>query len=248
MSDEFKQILGIKFYVGGMDGLLDRAARGGLIVVPSAPVLANLPFDPAHREALLGSDFAITDTGFMVLLWLILRRENLHRISGVRFLRGLLDRAEFRRPGATFWIMPSADDSRANCDWLRRRGIAVAGDACTVAPIYPAGRLEDFALLAQIEARHPGYVVINVGGGVQERLGYFLRTHLSYRPAILCTGAAIAFFSGRQVGIPVWADRLRLGWLFRSLANPKTFPPRLWKSFRLAPLLWKYGERSPSAD
>jgi len=245
MSGEFRQILGIKFYVGGMPRLLDKTAEGGLIVVPSAPVLANMPLDAAHREALLGSDFAITDSSYMILLWLILRRENLPRISGVRYLRGLLDQPGFRKAGATFWIMPSADDRRANREWLDRQGTVVDAEACVVAPIYPAGRLEDPTLVAQIEARHPAYVIINVGGGVQERLGYFLRTHLSYRPAILCTGAAIAFLSGRQIAIPVWADRLRLGWLFRSLASPKTFPPRLWKSLRLAKLLWKYGENAP---
>jgi UDP-N-acetyl-D-mannosaminuronic acid transferase (WecB/TagA/CpsF family) len=83
---------------------------------------------------------------------------------------------------------------------------------------------------------------------VQERLGYFLRNRLSFRPAILCVGAAIAFLSGRQVGIPVWADRLMLGWLFRILSDPVTFIPRFWKSIRLAGLLWKYGEKAPGAE
>jgi UDP-N-acetyl-D-mannosaminuronic acid transferase (WecB/TagA/CpsF family) len=49
--------------------------------------------------------------------------------------------------------------------------------------------------------------------GVQERLGYALRKQLSYKPAILCLGAAIAFLSGGQANIPNWADRLMLGWL-----------------------------------
>ncbi len=53
---------------------------------------------------------------------------------------------------------------------------------------------------------------------MQERLGYALRKQLSYKPAILCLGAAIAFLSGGQANIPNWADRLMLGWLFRPAA------------------------------
>ena len=243
----FRPILGLRFYVGRFAGLLDLAGEGGLIVVPSAPVMVNLSADAAQREALIGSDFAITDSGFMVFLWLALKGRRIPRISGLRFLRGLLARPDFRAPGATLWIMPSAADSAANRAWLQARGVAVSENDCYVAPQYPAGRLEDRALLAMVETHRPKFVVVSVGGGVQERLGFYLRTHLSYRPAILCTGAAIAFLSGRQVAIPVWADRLILGWLLRSLANPAGFVPRLWKGLRLAPLLWKYGENPPPA-
>lgn len=245
MTDDFKQILGIRFYTGDLKGLLEQTLQGGLIVVPSGPVLVDLPDNPALREALEHSDLAITDSGFLVLLWLLLKRERLPRISGLRFLRALLDQPEFRQPGATFWIMPSDADARVNCAWLNGRGVTAGPDDCTTAPIYPAGQLEDRALLALLEAKRPAFVIINLGGGVQERLGYFLRTHLSYRPAIICTGAAIAFLSGRQAPIPVWADRLMLGWLLRSLHAPAKFIPRYWKALRLAPLLWKHRKVDP---
>ena len=39
-------------------------------------------------------------------------------------------------------------------------------------------------------ARKPKVVMMAIGGGVQERLGYALRRQLSYKPAILCLGAA----------------------------------------------------------
>jgi len=241
MSDNLRQILGVRFYIGDLKGLLDRTMSGGLIVVPSAPVLVELQDNPAQREALERSDLAITDSGFMVLLWLLLKRERLPRISGLRYLRALLDRPEFRQSGATFWIMPSAADATANREWLNRQGLEVGPDDCYMAPIYPPGRLEDPVLLALIEARRPAFVVINLGGGVQERLGYRLRTRLDYHPAIICTGAAIAFLSGRQANIPSWADRLFLGWLVRSLRDPVKFVPRYRKAFCLAYLLRKYG-------
>jgi UDP-N-acetyl-D-mannosaminuronic acid transferase (WecB/TagA/CpsF family) len=107
--------------------------------------------------------------------------------------------------------------------------------------------MEDRELLEQIEKSRSAFVVINLGGGVQERLGHYLRVNLSYRPAIICTGAAIAFLSGRQANIPPWADRLILGWLFRCFRDPRRFVPRYWKALRLAPMLIKYGAKSVPA-
>jgi N-acetylglucosaminyldiphosphoundecaprenol N-acetyl-beta-D-mannosaminyltransferase len=244
-SDAFRQILGIRFYVGPLDGLLERTRQGGLIVVPSAPVLANLTADPAHRQALEAGDLAITDSGFMVFLWRAFKRERLIRISGLRYLRALLDLPDFRQPGATFWVMPTAVDARGNCAWLDQQGLAVTENDCYIAPMYSSkGPLDDRALLTLLEARRPLFVMINLGGGVQERLGYYLRTHLTYRPALICTGAAIAFLSNRQVNIPPWADRMALGWLLRTLSEPAKFIPRYGRSLRLVPLLWKHGSRS----
>jgi UDP-N-acetyl-D-mannosaminuronic acid transferase (WecB/TagA/CpsF family) len=237
MAAPFRPILGIRFYIGEMAGLLELTSQGGLIVVPSAPVLAELPSNPANREALIGSDFAITDSGFMVLLWRLRHGQWLPRISGLKFLRALLNLEAFRRPGATFWIMPSVEDDAANRGWLHGQGLAIGPEAVYVAPRYPGGRLQDLALLARIERLQPKFVVINLAGGVQERLGLFLRDRLSYRPALICTGAAIAFLSGRQANIPPWADRLIVGWFLRILGNPAKFIPRYWKALRLVPLL-----------
>lgn len=231
-------ILGVPFHVGTLDQLLARTLEGGLIVVPSAPVLADLSADPAHREALEQSDLALTDSGFFVVLWLLLKGERLPRISGLRYLRALLKLPAFRAPGATFWVMPSADDSAANQAWLAGQGIPVSDSDCYAAPRYsPSGPLSDPALLARLESRRPSFVVLCIAGGVQERLGHHLRQNLTYRPAILCTGAAIAFLSGRQVGIPVWADRIFLGWLFRTLHDPRRYLPRYRKALKLVPMV-----------
>ncbi|HAF58450.1 MAG TPA: hypothetical protein DCL00_02575, partial [Opitutae bacterium] len=91
----------------------------------------------------------------------------------------------------------------------------------------------------------PGSVFIQLGGGVQERLGIYLKENLSYKPSIYCTGAALAFLSGQQVKIPRWADRLYLGWLFRCFFKPSVFIPRYTKALRLLMLLARYGDQSP---
>ncbi len=104
--------------------------------------------------------------------------------------------------------------------------------------------LSDPELLAWIEARKPAYVIVNIGGGVQERLGYHLKMNLAHRPAIVCTGAAIAFITGVQANIPPWADRNMLGWLFRCFQAPRKFIPRYWKALRLIQILARYRDQS----
>jgi UDP-N-acetyl-D-mannosaminuronic acid transferase (WecB/TagA/CpsF family) len=241
---QFRQILGAKFYIGDMPGLLALSRAGGLVVVPAAPALATLPKDAAYRVALEESDFAITDSGFMVLLWLLYKRERLERISGLRYLSALLREMDFLQASATFWVVPSEDDLEAYYVYLRERGAAVERDDFYVAPKYSGGGLVDENLLERVEAQRPRFVIINLGGGVQERLGYYLRGALAYRPMIVCTGAAIAFLSRRQSNIPPWADRLMLGWLMRILNDPLRFIPRYWKAMKLALLLWRHGSES----
>lgn len=247
MRDKFRTILGVRFYISDLEGLLELVPGGGLIVVPSAPVMVRLADDPAHREAMEGADFAITDSGYMVLLWLIRTGERIRRISGLRLLRGLVERTDFRGRGDTFWIMPSAADSEVNLAWLRSRGFDVTGDDAYVAPIYPReGPVSDSRLVDLINARKPRLVSVALSGGVQERLGWELLRRLSYKPAIICVGGAIAFLSGRQARIPVWADRLALGWILRFFHSPRAFAAKVRGVGRLAPLIWKHGSQSVS--
>ena len=64
---EFRQVLGIRFFVGEARRAIDLLRTGGLLVVPAAPALANLSVDIAYREALLGADLVITDSSLMVM-------------------------------------------------------------------------------------------------------------------------------------------------------------------------------------
>jgi UDP-N-acetyl-D-mannosaminuronic acid transferase (WecB/TagA/CpsF family) len=105
--------------------------------------------------------------------------------------------------------------------------------------------LADPALLDRLNRLRPQHVIMTIGGGTQERLGLYLKRNLAYRPAIHCIGAAIAFLSGDQVHIPVWADKFYLGWLFRSIAEPRRYGPRYWDAFKLFPLMRRYRDRLP---
>jgi N-acetylglucosaminyldiphosphoundecaprenol N-acetyl-beta-D-mannosaminyltransferase len=244
-TPRFQQILGVRFFVGDAQGAIDEVSQhGGLVVVPAAPALKNLAVDKGYREALLGADFAIADSAFMVLMWNLIDSNRIPKLSGLKYLRALLDEPEFKQLGSTFWVMPTAASAQRNLRWLRQNGVDVVNEDVYLAPLYGTV-ISDEELLERIEERSPRHIVLGLGGGTQERLGLYLKQHLSYRPAIHCIGAAIGFLSGDQVSIPVWADALGLGWLCRTMADPKRFVPRYWDARHLAPMLLKYRDRLP---
>lgn len=219
--------------------------RGGLLVVPAAPALKDLDRNPAYRESLLNADLAITDSAFMVLIWNRLQATPIKRLSGLEYLRELLFEPDVREPGNTLWIMASPISAQRNLAWLKEQGITIPEDLIYMAPMYGNGPIADPALLERLNRLRPQHIIVTVGGGTQERLGLYLKRSLAYRPAIHCIGAAIAFLSGDQVRIPVWADKLYLGWLFRSLSEPKRYVPRYLDAFKLYPLLRRYRDRLP---
>lgn len=241
-----RRILGVDFFVGTIEQATDLATAGGLVVAPSGPGLAvDLVKSPAYREALTTADLAITDSGYMILLWRAITGEKLPRHSGLKLIRAVLAREDLKAPGCIFWVMPSPEESARNLAWLQSQGFAVTEADTYLAPHYKPGPIHDTELLARIEARRPRVVMLCIGGGVQERLGCGLREHLGYRPGILCLGAAIAFLTGGQASIPPWADKFYLGWLLRFLSSPRKFWRRYWDAIPLALLLRRHRERLP---
>jgi UDP-N-acetyl-D-mannosaminuronic acid transferase (WecB/TagA/CpsF family) len=239
------RILGIKFFNGGVDEAVALMARqGGFLVAPSGTCFGRLREDKPYRRATLAADLAIADSGLMVLTWRLLRRERVQRVSGLKYLTRLLEGLKGERSEEMFWILPSARSRQKLLDWSCRKGLTVKIDNCYVAPQYGL-EIEDRHLLALVEERRPAHVVIAIGSGAQEKLGYYLRENLPYRPAIHCTGAALGFITGDQVIIPDWVDRVYLGWFLRLLRQPRIFIPRLTRAFGLPWLIWKYGENLP---
>ncbi len=242
-----RQILGITFFNGDVDEVVSAMVRhGGLLVAPSGTCFVRLRRDQRYRQAMLAADLAIADSGLMVLTWRVLRREKVQRVSGLKYLTRLLEGLKGERREEVFWILPTARSRQKLLDWSCRKGLTVNTNNCYVAPQYGL-EIEDRYLVALLEERRPAHVVIAIGSGAQEKLGYYLRENLSYRPAIHCTGAALGFMTGDQVIIPDWADRVYLGWLFRLLRQPRIFIPRLVRAFELPWLIWKYGENLPVA-
>ncbi len=240
-----QQILGISFFDGEVDEAIEwMVEQGGFLIAPSGTCFARLREDEPYRRAILAADLAIADSGLVVLIWRLLRRQKIRRISGLRYLRQLLAKLKGEAATEVFWVLPGERARQKLLDWSRREPFAVKTGNAYVAPQY-GKEIEDRPLLAVVEERRPTHVVIAIGSGPQEKLGYYLRENLSYRPAIHCIGDALGFISGDQIAIPDWADRFYLGWLFRLLAQPRIFIPRLWRARELPWLIARYGSELP---
>ena len=239
------QILGVQFFNGNVEEATSlMLQRGGLLVAPSGTCFARLRDDEKYRRAVLAADLAIADSGLMVGLWRLLRRQNVQRISGLKYLKHLLGRLKGEGKRDVFWVLPTERAEEKLLDWSRGAAFPITSENCYVAPRY-GFEVGDQNLLALIEQRRAAHVLIAIGSGAQEKLGHYLRENLSYRPAIHCTGAALGFITGDQSSIPDWGDRFYLGWLWRLVAQPRIFIPRLALGLELPWLILKYGEKLP---
>jgi exopolysaccharide biosynthesis WecB/TagA/CpsF family protein len=238
------QILGIQFFNGDVDEVARLMFQdGGLLVAPSGTCFARLREDNLYRRAVLGAELAIADSGLMVVLWRLLKGENVGRISGLKYLKHLLSKMKGQE---VLWVLPTECARQKLLDWSRREAFPVTSENCYVAPGYGL-EVGDPNLVVLIEQHRPAHVIIGIGSGAQEKLGYYLRENLSYSPAIHCVGAAVGFITGHQIAIPDWVDRVFLGWFWRLVAQPRTFVPRLSRAFELPWLIWKYGEKLPTS-
>jgi|SRR5882724_497880 len=240
-----RQILGIEFFHGDVDeAIASLERRRGLLIAPSGTCFARLCEDEGYRRAVIGADLAIADSGLMVVMWRLLQRQNVQRISGFKYLRHLLRKLKGEGNKDVFWILPTEGAQQKLLDWSCREAFSIETQNSYVAPRYGSD-VEDRDLLALIEQHRPADVIIAIGSGAQEKLGFYLRENLSYRPAIHCIGAALGFITGDRTAIPDWADRFYLGWFFRLLAQPRIFIPRLIRGFELPWLIARYGNALP---
>src|SRR5436190_2357200 len=219
------------------------SSAGGLLAVPAAPALVKICHDEDYRRAVTSADMAIADSGAMVLLWKILTRRRVERISGLKFLKRLVARLTSHSNERVLWIVPSERAHEKTIAWLRSVNLTGTADFY-IAPRY-AVQVRDAALAAKIDNHPPTHVVVGIGGGVQEKLGLFLKENLRARPAIHCIGAALAFLTGDQPPILMWADRFYLGWLLRLLRQPRLYAPRYLSALRLPALIFRYRENLP---
>jgi exopolysaccharide biosynthesis WecB/TagA/CpsF family protein len=239
-----QQILGIQFCDGDVEEVLEGMFRkGGFLIAPSGTCFARLSRDATYREAVISADVAIPDSGAMVLLWRIVHRQKIPRISGLRYLQQLSTRL-FAEKAKVLWVLPNESARRKTGEWLQKNQFPFRDEDFYFAPMYGAA-VEDRALVAKIDNQRPDHVIVGIGSGPQEKLGYYLRENLSYRPAIHCVGAALGFLTGDQVAIPDWADRFYLGWLLRLFAQPRVFIPRLSRALQLPWFIARYGAEPP---
>ncbi len=238
------RILGLEFTnLSCKEVYRELASNGGLLTVPSGPGLAEIPKDEVYYSSLKNSDLIIADSGYMVLTWNIWqKRSKVRHLSGVEFIEHFLREFPGLKQGThVFLVNPTPEEDHSNRALLASLNSEVSLGSY-IAPFYSKeGVIKDEELLHILESQKPEWVLLNIAGGKQEKLGSWLKDRLSYRPAILCTGAAIAFFTGNQVKLPVWVVNLYLGWLVRIISSPSRYFKRYYDAVKLLPLLLRYG-------
>src|SRR5436190_24073152 len=116
--DSTVQILGIRFCNGDVDEAVASMFRhGGFLVAPSGTCFARLREDETYRHAVVAADLAIADSGLMVLLWRLLRREKVHRIFGFKFARHLVGKLKGEGNTTVCWVLPSESARQKLLDW-----------------------------------------------------------------------------------------------------------------------------------
>ena len=242
-----REVLGIPFFQGTLEKACNSARKGGLVVAPSGPGMAqDLIGTKGYSLALKGADLILLDSGLIALWSRFFFKESLFRLSGLLFLNAYLDQTDLENE-KSFWIMPDKIQADGMIKWLKDKyGTLIDDDCVYIAPQYSKnGSIDDENLFRHIMINKPDNVIIQLGGGVQERLGYALKSKLHTKTTILCTGAALAFLSGQQTKIPLWIDRIFMGWALRCLTKPQVFIPRYITALKLIYLLARYGSKSP---
>src|SRR6476469_8856966 len=103
-----RQILGLRFFNGDVgEAVAFMHQHGGYLVAPSGTCFARLREEESYRRAVLAADLAIADSGLMVGLWRLLRRQNVERISGYKYLKHLLGRLKGEGKRDVFWVLPT---------------------------------------------------------------------------------------------------------------------------------------------
>ncbi len=224
------QFQGITFLNIEFKELFQKIQKGGILVAPAASALINIKNDKDYYNSLKKSDFAILDSGLLCVLLRIFKQYKVKKLSGYLFLRNLIKELKYKNI-CLMCINPNKEESILNSNFLKKNNIN--NIVSYVAPIYKKKNISDKKLIKIIKKKKPKYIFINIGGGVQEKLGIFLRDNANYKPIIICTGAAIAFMTKKQAPINDFIDKVYLGWLFRIIYNPRVFMYRTLSSVKL---------------
>lgn len=211
-----------------------------LVTVPAAPSMVESKNNPWYYVALENATYSIVDSGLFALLCK-LHGIKIYKYSGYRLIQDMFAYLK-QKPLKLFVVSPRPQESE------NIRKLLVGTTQCKEehlafynAPLYPANaNVRDPELAKQINTFQPNLILLCVAGGKQETLGHYLKKNISKDSTIICTGAAISFFTGTQAKISPLIDKLYLGWLARIFADPKTFFPRYLNAFKYVFWFLKY--------
>ena len=229
MKDSIIIFKGIKFYNSNFNTLLKILNKGGYLVAPAASALANIEINKSYYNSLLKSDLAILDSGFFCILLRIFKNKKITKFSGYLFLKKFLNNQGIKNKKILL-VDPSILDRKLNLSYLKKKKIKNV--TSYIAPNYKI-RVIDQNLIKLVNKIKPRYIIINIGGEVQELLALYLKNNVKHKISIMCTGAAIAFLTKSQAPINNFIDKYYLGWILRIIYSPRKHIYRMLQSLRL---------------
>ena len=232
MKNKIVKFHKIKFYNCLFSELINKLSKKkkSYLVAPAASSLSQIYNDKKHLIALQKSTVAIFDSGFFCLLLFLFRRIRVKKFSGYLFFNSFINCDLFKKE-KLLCIDPNKDDASLNKKLLQMNKFTKLKSY--IAPKYNLNNVKDVKLLQLINLYKPKYILINIGGGVQEKLALFINQYSKNNQISFCLGAAIGFFTGQQATINFYLEKYYLGWLARVLHNPYVFLPRVLKSIYL---------------
>jgi hypothetical protein len=229
--------LGIKFYNVGYQYVLDILLKGRkYLVIPAAYALARSYYFKKELKALQKSDIAIFDSGFFCFSLRLIKNIKVDKFSGYKFLNFFLDDVRNKNK-KILSLDPSFEDLKYNKKYLQFKKFKFVKNY--VCPMYQDKVIEDKRLIKIINEYKPEFIISNIAGGKQETLALYIIQNATPNSSVICSGAALAFLTGRQAPITNFIDKYYLGWLIRLIYNPKLYLSRILFSFKLFFIVFK---------
>jgi N-acetylglucosaminyldiphosphoundecaprenol N-acetyl-beta-D-mannosaminyltransferase len=230
MTSKILKFYGINFIDSNYNYLIDfLIKKKGYLVAPAASSLSQINNNIIYRKSLQQSTVAIFDSGFFCLCLIFIKFLKFRKFSGFKFLNFFFNDENLKKK-KILSLDPCEIDMKLNKNYIKSKKFKLLRNY--ICPIYNKKKIVDINLLNLINKYKPDFVIINIGGEVQEPLALYIKNNSSCRPVSICTGAAISFFTGSQAKITDFIDNFYLGWFARILHNPKYFI-RIVKSIKL---------------
>ena len=231
------KFLGITFYNENYTQIKNRLfQKKSYLVIPAASALGNVFFskNKYYLKSLQKAQVAIFDSGFFCICLLFFKFVIVKKFSGYKLINFFLSDTAMKSKKILI-LNSNKKEKKLNMTLLNN--FKFQFQRHYICPIYNPKLIKDNILIKIINNYKPEIVIINIAGGVQEPLALYLRQNIKIKFVIICSGAAMGFFSSSQAPISKFADEFFLGWLVRLIYNPIVFLPRLIKSILLIPII-----------
>jgi len=212
--------------------------KNGLFVFPSGPGLSTIDEEDEYYQSLKKADHVFFDSGFLVLLLRIFKNIKVNKISGYKFLVKFFKYLSKNKSKTIFSIDPNKSTLISNKKFLKNLGLKKVHNY--LAKKNYKNNFNDSKLFKKLNTFKPNFILINIGGGVQEILASYIKKRIKFKTSIICTGGAISFFTGDQAPIGRYIDNFFLGWFVRIIYKPQIFFKRYLKAFKFIIIFFKY--------